>query len=103
MPPEPAPPAATANALPAGPTTRPQVNALHPGDRVEVVHEVKVGQQRWHARTVGTVERIERRRHGLHFQRQFDDKVFSDLLVLRLDDGSLTTVTLDEFTELRRL
>lgn len=70
---------------------------------MEIVHEVKVGQQRWNARTVGTVERIERRRHGLHFQRHFDDKVYSDLIVLRLDDGSLTTVTVDEFTTLRRL
>lgn len=85
------------------PTTREEVNALQPGDRVEILHEVKVGQRRWQSRTVGTVERIERRRHGLHFQRQFDDKVFSDLVVLRLDDGSLTTITFDEFTLLRRL
>ncbi len=84
-------------------TTREEVNALRPGDRVEILHEVKVGQRRWQSRTVGTVERVERRRHGLHFQRQFDDKVFSDLVVLRLDDGSLTTITFDEFTLLRRL
>ena len=41
-------------------------------------------------------------RHGLHFQRNFDDKVFNDLILLRLPDGELTTVTLDEFTSLRR-
>jgi hypothetical protein len=32
-----------------------------------------------------------------------DDKVFSDLIVLKTGDGSLTTVTIDEFTELRRI
>jgi hypothetical protein len=49
------------------------------------------------------VLRAERRRHGLHFERSRDDKVFSDVLVLRRDDGELTTATLDEFTELTRL
>jgi hypothetical protein len=29
--------------------------------------------------------------------------VYSDLIVLRRDDGELTTVTIDEFSRLRRL
>src|SRR5436190_1253856 len=84
-------------------TTRPEVNALKAGDRVEVVHEVKVGLKVWSTTTVGTVERIERRRQGLHFRRNLDDKAFCDLIVLRLPDNSLTTVTLDEFSQLRKL
>jgi hypothetical protein len=85
------------------PTTREEINELQPGDRVEVKHEVKVGLKRWGTTTVGTVERYERRRHGLHYRRSVDDKVYSDLIVLRLEDGSLTTVTLDEFSSLRKL
>ena len=84
-------------------TTRDQINALVAGDRVEVVHEVKVGMQVWTTTTQGTVDRIERRRHGLHFRRNPDDKVFSDMIVMRLDDGSLTSVTVDEFTQLRKV
>ena len=76
---------------------------LAPGDRVEVVHTVLVGQRRWTTTTVGRVVRTERRRHGLHFRRNRDDKVFSDLIILARDDGELTTATLDEFTTLRRL
>ena len=77
---------------------------LHPGDRVEVVHEVKVGSSKtWKTRTVGTVVNTERRRQGLHFRRNPDDKVFADMIVLKRDDGELTTITMDEFTELRRL
>ena len=53
--------------------------------------------------TIGTVVKKERRRHSLHFKRNPDDKVYSDLLVLKRDSGELTTVTLDEFSELRRL
>ena len=83
--------------------TRKLFSQLKPGDRIELVHEVKVGLKRWPTRTTGTVERTERRRHGLHFRRNPDDKVFSDLIVLKSDDGSLTTVTIDEFTELRRI
>jgi hypothetical protein len=76
---------------------------LVPGDRVEVKHEVTVGFRRWTATTTGTVVEKERLRHGLHFRRNRDDKVFSDVLVLRRDDGELTTITLDEFTELAKM
>ena len=53
-------------------------------------------------RPAGTVVRTERRRHGLHFQRNVDDKVFSDAILLELPDGELTSVTIDEFTTIRR-
>ena len=60
---------------------------LQPGDRVEVVHGVTVGSSaRWSTTTVGKVLRRERRRHGLHFRRNPDDKVYSDVLILARDD-----------------
>jgi hypothetical protein len=77
---------------------------IAPGDRVEVVHGVTVGSSaKWSTTTVGKVLRTERRRHGLHFRRNPDDKVYSDVLILSRDDGELTTVTIDEYTRLRRL
>ena len=45
--------------------------------------------------------RKSRERHSLHFRRNADDRVYRDVLVLRREDGELTTVTLDEFTELK--
>jgi hypothetical protein len=77
--------------------------SLEPGDRVQIDHEVKVGFRRWMTTTIGAVVSKERRRHSLHFRRNFDDKVYSDTIVLKRDDGELTTVTLDEFSELRKL
>lgn len=77
--------------------------SLQPGDRVEVTHEVKVGFRNWFSKTIGTVVSKDRRRHSLHFNRNFDDKVYSDVLVLRRDGGELTTITLDEFSELRKV
>ncbi len=83
--------------------TRALFTELASGDRIELVHEVKVGGKRWNTTTVGTVIRTERRRHGLHHQRNPDDKVYSDLIVLRKEDGEQTTITIDEFSELRRI
>ena len=77
--------------------------SLQPGDRVRLQHEVKVGFRSWTTTTTGTVIDKERRRHSLHFNRNFDDKVFSDVIVLRREDGELTTVTLDEFSQLSKL
>jgi hypothetical protein len=75
---------------------------LEPGDRIEVEHTVAVGRNSWPAKTYGTVLRTERRRHGLHHRRNFDDKVFSDTILLELPDGELTVIALDEYTTLRR-
>jgi hypothetical protein len=77
---------------------------LCPGDRVEVIHGVTVGSSgSWQTTTTGRVLRRERRRHGLHFRRNADDKVYSDVLILARDNGELTTITMDEFTQLRKL
>jgi hypothetical protein len=86
------------------PGSRALYEELQPGDRVEVVHDVTVGSSgAWKTTTTGRVLRLERRRHGLHFRRNPDDKVYSDVLILARDDGELTTVTMDEFTRLKRL
>jgi hypothetical protein len=84
-------------------TTLETFASLQPGDRVQVDHEVKVGFRTWHSATVGIVVSKDRRRHGLHFRRNSDDKAFSDAIILKRDDGELTTVTLDEFSDLRKL
>jgi len=84
--------------------TRQLYEQLQPGDRVEVIHGVTVGSSaKWTTTTVGKVLRTERRRHGLHFRRNPDDKVYSDVVILARDDGELTTVTVDEYTRLRRV
>ncbi|HEY2148808.1 MAG TPA: hypothetical protein VGH32_12785 [Pirellulales bacterium] len=88
----------------ADPASSRLFDELKPGDRIEVDHDVKIGSSaEWNTKTVGTVVRKERRRHGLHFRRNPDDKVYSDLIILARDDGELTTATMDEFTRLRRL
>lgn len=79
-----------------------QLDELKIGDRVEVEHLVTVGHKNWTANTCGKVIRIDRTRHGLHFRRNPDDKVFSDAVLLELPDGELTSLTIDEYTTIRQ-
>ena len=83
--------------------TRELFEQLQPGDQVEIRHQIKVGLKIWYSTTTGTVVSTERRREGLHFKRAVDDKVYSDLVVLRRPDGELTTVAIDEYSEIKRI
>jgi hypothetical protein len=78
---------------------------LNVGERVEVVHLVKIGDHRHESRTAGTIVRKGRMEGGVDsgVRRWWDEKQWFDHLLLRRDDGELTTVTVDEYTSLRRL
>ena len=81
--------------------TQTKFEDLKPGDRIAVEHQVTVGTQSWNTTTAGTVLRTERRRQGLHFRRNLDDAAYSDVILLELPEGELTTITMDEFTVVR--
>lgn len=77
---------------------------LRPGDHVKITQRVKVGLKVWTTTVVGTVERTERRREGLAVKRNFDDRSYSDVILLKKDGsaGEETTVTMDEYTHVER-
>jgi len=77
---------------------------LKPGDHVKITQRVKVGLKIWTTTVSGRVERTERRREGLIVKRNFDDKAYSDLILLKKDGaaGDETTVTMDEWTQIER-
>lgn len=77
--------------------------SLKPGDRVRITQRVRVGKRQWHTTVEGTVEKISRQLTGLHTDRARDDHVYVDALRLRLNGGEITTLTLDEFTDLEVL
>lgn len=78
-------------------------DSLQPGDVIEMDHEVKVGMTRWHTVTKGEVIKTNRQREGLHFRRNNDDDVFRDEIITKLEDGSTTTLTLDEYSVLKKI
>ena len=79
--------------------------ALQPGEVVEVVHRVQLGSQATESRTTGTLIRKGRCELGADGgqRRWWDEQQWTDQLLLRKNDGELTTVTLDQYTTLRRL
>jgi len=67
---------------------------LEIGDRVEVVHQVKICfRVNFEAHTVGTVVKKERRQCGI--ARNWDDKYWFDHLVLRKEDCWVVADVLD--------
>ena len=81
-------------------TTR--FDELKPGDRITVQQTVTIGQERQTITMTGKVIRTERIRHGSHCQCTLDDGTISDMILLELPDGELTTVTMNELTVLHR-
>ena len=78
--------------------------SLRPGDHVKITQRVKVGLKVWTTSVTGTVERAERRREGLAIRRNFDDKAFADMVILKKDGvvPEETAVALDEYTQIER-
>lgn len=79
--------------------------ALRPNDHIQVTQRIKVGLKIWYKTTSGRVIRTDRRRNGLHVDRNADDKAFQDIILL-LKDGTPseeTTITLDEHTVIESL
>lgn len=85
-------------------TTLIPFEALKPGARVKITQRIKVGLKIWTTSVTGTVERTERRREGLAVKRNFDDKAFADLVILKKDGpvAEETTIALDEYTHIER-
>ena len=79
--------------------------ALKPGDHVKITQRIKVGLKIWTTTVTGTVQRTERRREGLAVKRNFDDKAFADLILLKKEGpaGEETTVAMDEYTQVERV
>jgi hypothetical protein len=79
--------------------------SLKPNDHIQVTHRIKVGLKIWFNTVAGRVIRTDRRRNGLHVDRNRDDKAFQDI-ILMFKDGTPneeTTLTMDEFTTIERL
>jgi hypothetical protein len=86
------------------PSTLIAFEALRPGDHVKITQRIKVGLKIWQTTVAGTVERTQRRRNGIDVKRNFDDKAFTDVILLKKDGevGEETTVAMDEYTHIER-
>ncbi len=75
---------------------------VRPGQRVRVKHRVRIGSSaEWEVETEGVVEVVEEMPTGLHTDRIHEDDLWVKTLLLRKDDGELTRVTIDQFSQIQ--
>jgi hypothetical protein len=73
---------------------------LAPGKRVRVRQQIAARDYSWTADVRGTVVSFDQRATGSWFAHSKNDKLWLDRLVLKKDDGEITTLNLDEFTHI---
>src|SRR5690349_24518754 len=75
-------------------------NQLKPGVRVKVTQQIAARDYSWQADVRGTVVAYEQKQTGSWFAHSKNDKLWLDRLVIRKDDGEITTLNLDEYTHI---
>ncbi len=73
---------------------------LQPGALVEVTQQIVTRDKTWPNRTRGVILRYEQKQTGSWFAHSKDDKLWLDRLVLRLQDGEITSLSLDRYSQL---
>jgi hypothetical protein len=73
---------------------------LRPGARVRVTQQIAARDYAWVSEVRGTVVSYEQKPTGSWFAHSRGDKLWLDRLTLRKDDGELTTLVLDEFSNI---
>jgi hypothetical protein len=72
---------------------------LHqPGRRVRITQQIAQRDQAWTQTVEGVITRYQQARTGSWFAHAKDDQLWLDRLELRLDDGELVTLNLDQYT-----
>jgi len=71
---------------------------LKPGARVKITQQIALRDQAWPTVVRGTVISFGQRETGSWFAHSKDDRLWLDRLVLRKDDGEITTLNLDDYS-----
>ena len=73
---------------------------LRPGARVRGTQQIAARDYAWVSEVRGTVISYEQKPTGSWFAHSRDDKLWLDRLTLRKDDGELTALVLDGFSNI---
>ena len=71
---------------------------LVPGAKVAVTQQISMRNRVWTNTVRGTIVSMEQKPTGSWYAHSKGDKLWLDRLVIRKDDGEITTLNLDEFT-----
>lgn len=78
------------------------VNSYEIGDRVRVTQQIPRGRETTSTTFEGAIVRAGQQKTGSWFAHSKDKKLWLDRLELRLDDGELVTVNLDQFSRVEK-
>jgi hypothetical protein len=73
---------------------------LRPGAKVRVTQQIAARDYAWISEVRGTVVSYEQKQTGSWYAHSRGDKLWLDRLTLRKDDGEITNLVLDEFSNI---
>ena len=75
-----------------------ETTTYQPGKRVRVTQQMPHRDKTWSSTVEGVVRRYQQARTGSWFAHAKDDKLWLDRLELRLDDGEIVILNLDQYS-----
>ena len=76
---------------------------LRPGAKVRITQQIAGRDYTWTSDVVGTVVDFEQKQTGSWYAHSKHDKLWLDRLLLKKDDGELTTLILDDYSHVEVL
>ena len=84
------------------PATEAALRDLKPGDRLKVTQTVRVGSRTWTTTVSGIYRGVNYLETGLQTDRVREDDIVVPIVHFTKDNGELSSVTLDENTQIAR-
>jgi hypothetical protein len=79
------------------------IDECRPGQRVRIIQEVDRREGNWRAAVVGTIESVRQEKTGSTFAHSKDGRLWLLRVLLRKDNGELTTISVDPLTAVELL
>jgi hypothetical protein len=76
---------------------------IRPGAKVKVTQQIAARDYTWTSDVVGTVMEFEQKQTGSWYAHSKNDKLWLDRLLVKKDDGELTTLNLDDYSHVEVL
>ena len=76
---------------------------LLPGAKVKITQQIAARDYAWTSDVIGTVLSFEQKQTGSWYAHSKNEKLWLDRLLVRKDDGELTTLNLDDYSHVQVL
>jgi len=78
------------------------VKSLQPGDRIQIVQQVRVGGRRWTAEATGVFRSVQYLSTGVTTDRVKEDDIVVPTVHFTKPNGELASIALDEQTQITK-